>query len=168
MRIEVRQGDITALEVGAIVNAAKQSLLGGGGVDGAIHLAAGPGLLAECRALGGCPTGSARITGGHDLPAGHVIHAVGPVWRGGGHGEDELLAGCYRAALALAEQHGVSTIAFPAISTGVYGYPSEAAARVAIDTLNEAPASPIALVILCAFDSQTADIYRRLLGRPVV
>ena len=107
MRIEVRQGDITTLEVGAVVNAANEALLGGGGVDGAIHLAAGPGLLAECRALGGCPTGSARITGGHDLPAKHVIHAVGPVWRGGNHGEREHLAGCYRAALALAERHGV-------------------------------------------------------------
>jgi len=164
VRIEVRQGDITTLEVGAVVNAANEALLGGGGVDGAIHLAAGPGLLAECRALGGCPTGSARITGGHDLPAKHVIHAVGPVWRGGNHGEREHLAGCYRAALALAERHGVSTIAFPAISTGVYGYPSEAAARVALETLNEAPSSTIALVILCAFDRETADIYRRLLG----
>ncbi len=165
MRIEVRQGDITTLEVGAIVNAAKESLLGGGGVDGAIHRAAGPGLVEECRALGGCPTGSARITAGYDLPANHVIHVVGPVWRGGGHGERELLAGCYRTALALAEQHGVTSIAFPAISTGVYGYPRETAARVALETLSEAPSSSIALVILCAFDSETADIYRRLLGK---
>ena len=164
MRIEVRQDDITTLEVGAIVNAANESLLGGSGVDGAIHRAAGPGLLEECRSLSGCPTGSAKITAGYDLPAEHVIHAVGPVWRGGGQGERELLAGCYRTALALAEQHGVTSIAFPAISTGVYGYPKEAAARVALDTLNEAPSSAITLVIICAFDSETADIYRRLLG----
>ncbi|MCZ6860913.1 MAG: O-acetyl-ADP-ribose deacetylase [Alphaproteobacteria bacterium] len=164
MRIEVRQDDITTLEVGAIVNAAKESLLGGGGVDGAVHRAAGPELLEECRALGGCPTGSAKITAGYDLPAEHVIHAVGPVWRGGGQGERDLLAGCYRTALALAEQHGVTSIAFPAISTGVYGYPKEAAARVALDTLNEAPSSAITFVIICAFDSETADIYSRLLG----
>ncbi len=163
MRIEVRQDDITTLEVAAIVNAANEKLLGGGGVDGAIHRAAGPGLLEECRTLGGCPTGSAKITAGYDLPATHVIHAVGPVWRGGGHGERELLAGCYRTALALAEQYGVTSIAFPAISTGVYGYPKEAAARVALEALSEAPSSSIALVILCAFDRKTADIYRRLL-----
>lgn len=168
MRIEVRQDDITTLDVGAIVNAANESLLGGGGVDGAIHRSAGPGLLEECRALGGCPTGSAKITGGYDLPANHVIHAVGPVWHGGGAGEPELLTGCYRTAIALAEQHGVTSIAFPAISTGVYGYPMEAAARVAIETLRKVRPTVTEHVILCAFDSETADIYRRLLASPLV
>ena len=131
-RIEVIQGDITRLKVDAIVNAANSSLLGGGGVDGAIHRAAGPRLLAVCRAVGGCPTGEARITPGFGLPAKWVIHAVGPVCRGGGQGEDELLAGCYRNALALAKEHGVKTIAFPAISTGAYGFPIERAARIAV------------------------------------
>jgi O-acetyl-ADP-ribose deacetylase len=163
--IEVVEGDITELDVDAIVNAANSSLLGGGGVDGAIHRRAGPGLLEECRRLGGCATGEAKITNGHRLKARYVIHAVGPVWRGGGSGEAELLAGCYRRALELAEAHGISSIAFPAISTGIYGYPKEEAARVALtsvrETLTKAPS--VQRIIFCCFDRETADIYRSLL-----
>jgi len=131
-RIEVVEGDITKQAVGAIVNAANTTLLGGGGVDGAIHRAAGPELLAECRTLGGCATGQAKITKGYRLPAKWVIHTVGPVWRDGRHGEDDLLASCYRSCFALTEPHGIRTIAFPSISTGAYGFPMDRAARIAV------------------------------------
>jgi len=131
-RIRVAEGDITRQAVDAIVNAANTTLLGGGGVDGAIHRAAGPELLTECRTLGGCATGSAKITKGHRLPAKFVIHTVGPVWRDGGHGEDELLASCYRSCFALVEQHNIRSVAFPSISTGAYGFPMERAARIAV------------------------------------
>ncbi len=135
MRLQIIEGDITTLAVDAIVNAANSSLLGGSGVDGAIHKAAGPGLLAECRTLGGCPPGEARITGGHNLPARHVIHTVGPIWHGGGQGEIETLAQCYRNSLAVAAEHGVRSIAFPSISTGVYGFPIRRASRIALRTI---------------------------------
>nr|WP_028285601.1 O-acetyl-ADP-ribose deacetylase [Pseudooceanicola nanhaiensis] len=162
--IRVWQGDITTLDVCAIVNAANRSLLGGGGVDGAIHRAAGPGLLEECRGLGGCETGRAKITGGHGLPAHHVIHAVGPVWHGGGQGEAELLAGCYRSAMDLAEAAGCRTVAFPAISTGVYGYPATAAAAVAVATLRDWLAGREGYeVTLVAFDGATAAILEKAL-----
>jgi O-acetyl-ADP-ribose deacetylase (regulator of RNase III) len=158
--LDVVEGDITRLDVDAIVNAANESLLGGGGVDGAIHRAAGPGLLAECRTLHGCPTGEARITKGHRLTARHVIHTVGPVWHGGDSNEPELLARCYRNSLALAQSHGLSSLAFPAISTGIYGYPKELAAEIAVREV-KAHAGSLERVIFCCFDTATAELYRR-------
>ena len=161
-RIRVIQGDITRQTVDAIVNAGNSSLLGGGGVDGAIHRAAGPGLLAECRLLGGCKTGDAKATKGHNLPAKYVIHTVGPVWRDGKGDEDQLLASCYRRSLEVATQLGVRSIAFPAISTGIYGFPKQRAAKIA---LNEASANMgnIETLLFVCFDAETAEIYRELL-----
>ena len=159
---ELVVADITVLDVDAIVNAANETLLGGGGVDGAIHRAAGPELLEECRRLDGCPTGEARLTSGHRLRARWVIHAVGPVWRGGGHGEDALLASCYRASLELARECDARTVAFPAISTGVYGFPKSRAARIALGTtrawLSER-GSPVR-VTFCCFSAGDAEVYR--------
>jgi O-acetyl-ADP-ribose deacetylase (regulator of RNase III) len=161
--IRAVQADITTLAVDAIVNAANASLLGGGGVDGAIHRAAGPELLASCRALNGCPTGQARITPGFRLPAKWIIHTTGPVWRGGDAGEAGLLAACYRNALALARQHGVRTIAFPSISTGVYGYPKEAAARIALAAMR-AHEHEFDEIIACCFNRHDQALYDRLLA----
>jgi O-acetyl-ADP-ribose deacetylase (regulator of RNase III) len=160
-RIALAQGDITALDVDAIVNAANGSLLGGGGVDGAIHRAAGPGLLEECRALGGAATGEAKITGGHRLLARHVIHAVGPVWHGGDRGEDELLASCYREAMRLAAAHGLRTIAFPAISTGVYRFPLERATGIAVSEVRRSleAGSPVERATFCCFSARDAAVY---------
>ena len=168
-RIEVLQGDITQLDVDAIVNAANQSLLGGGGVDGAIHRAAGPRLLEECAELGGCDTGEAKITLGYDLIARHVIHTVGPIWSGGSRDEEVLLANCYRNSLQLAVENGVSTIAFPAISTGVYRFPRERACGIAVKTVREVLADEpsIKKVIFCCFDAGTYDLYCRELARDV-
>ena len=159
--IEVVTADITTLAVDAIVNAANESLLGGGGVDGAIHAAAGPGLLAECRTLGGCATGDAKATGGHRLPARWVIHTVGPVWHGGDRGEDDLLASCYRRSLAVADDLGARSIAFPAISTGVYRFPRSRAAAIAVDTLRSTPTA-VERTLLVAFDEETAQLYRNM------
>jgi O-acetyl-ADP-ribose deacetylase len=161
-RWDILTADITRCTTDAIVNAANGSLLGGGGVDGAIHRAAGPELLAECRTLGGCPTGEARITGGYALPAAHVIHTVGPIWRGGGAGEHDLLANCYRASLALAREHALRSIAFPAISTGIYGFPKAQASLVAASSVQQQLAAfPDAfdLILFVCFDEGSADIY---------
>ena len=165
-RIEVVQGDITQQRVDAIVNAANSSLLGGGGVDGAIHRAAGPELLAECRTLGGCPTGQAKITRGYRLPARYVIHTVGPVWHGGQANEESLLASCYRHSLALAVQHEVKTIAFPSISTGAYGFPVERAAPIAIETIANFLAEDATLeqVSVVCFDAGTLRAYQAALA----
>jgi O-acetyl-ADP-ribose deacetylase (regulator of RNase III) len=165
--IEVVQGDITRLAVDAIVNAANASLLGGGGVDGAIHRAAGPELLAECRSLGGCPTGEARITRAYRLPARYVIHTVGPVWRGGKQGEADLLACCYRSSLKLASDYDLVSIAFPAISTGVYGYPKDEACRIAINAVTEymREETSVQKVVFACFSAGDRDIYKETLQR---
>lgn len=164
-RLKLFRGDITTLAVDAIINAANESLLGGGGVDGAIHRAAGPELLAHCRTLGGCPTGQARLTPGFRLPARCIIHTVGPVWRGGDHGEADLLADCYRSSFALARAHGLRQLAFPAISCGVYGYPWDAAAAIAVAECQRALDADPALdeVLLVAFSDELAEVYHRAL-----
>jgi O-acetyl-ADP-ribose deacetylase len=166
-RLDILIADITTLDVDAIVNAANRTLLGGGGVDGAIHRAAGPGLLAECNTLGGCETGSAKITHGYRLKARHVIHAVGPVWGGGGNGEEALLAGCYRTALDLAAENALTSIAYPAISTGIYRFPADLAARIAVGTVAaEIAARPRGLtrVVFCCFAPQCAEHHSNALA----
>ncbi len=166
-RMVIHQGDITALAVDAIVNAANSALAPGGGVCGAIHRAAGPELARACAAIGGCPTGEARMTPGFDLMARHVIHAVGPVWHGGDRGEDRLLAGCYRHSLRLATEHGLESIAFPAISTGIFGYPLERATGIAVDTVRAVLSQDetITRVVFTAFGAEVEDAYRAALGR---
>jgi O-acetyl-ADP-ribose deacetylase (regulator of RNase III) len=165
-KIELVQGNITQQKVDAIVNAANTSLLGGGGVDGAIHRAAGPGLLEECRAIGGCQTGEARITHGYQLPSRYVIHTVGPIWRGGAHNEEELLKSCYRKSLDLAEKNGLKSIAFPCISTGAYGFPSKRASYIALETVREhlKKSSEIEKVIFVCFTQEDYDWYLSQLG----
>jgi O-acetyl-ADP-ribose deacetylase (regulator of RNase III) len=165
LRLELVLGDITTEKTDAIVNAANSSLLGGGGVDGAIHRAAGPGLVEYCRSLGGCKTGKAKITPGFNLAASWVIHAVGPLWRGGVNGERELLASCYRESLSLADEAGIESIAFPAISTGIYGYPIDAAAKVAVDTVLSTE-SGVSTVRFVCFDQVTMNAYARILPQP--
>ncbi|MCD8266809.1 MAG: O-acetyl-ADP-ribose deacetylase [Prevotellaceae bacterium] len=163
--IKVVVGDITRLNVDAIVNAANNSLLGGGGVDGAIHRAAGKGLLEECRALGGCPTGQSKMTRAYNLPSNHVIHTVGPVWHGGSHGEAELLSSCYETALRLAEENKLQSVAFPCISTGVYGYPKQEAARVALAAISRCLMEEKykGSVILCCFSREDAKVYEDII-----
>jgi len=165
-RIAVVEGDITRQRVGAIVNAANTTLLGGGGVDGAIHRAAGPELLAECRTLGGCATGQAKITRGYKLPAKWVIHTVGPVWHGGNRSEDELLASCYRSCFALVEKHGIKTVAFPSISTGAYGFPMDRAARIAVRETQEflARNQSVEQVMLVCFGASALEIHREAMS----
>lgn len=164
--LEVIVADITTLGVDVIVNAANVSLLGGGGVDGAIHRAAGPELLAECRTLHGCESGDAKITRGYRLPARHVIHAVGPVWHGGGHGEDEALASCYRRAIEVCQAHGLVSIAYPAISTGVYRFPADRAAGIAVSTTAQALAAAPAVkrIVFCCFSNASARLHAQVLG----
>jgi O-acetyl-ADP-ribose deacetylase (regulator of RNase III) len=164
-RLHVIRGDITELAVDAIVNAANSSLLGGSGVDGAIHDAAGPELLEECRSLDGCPTGEAKLTSGYQLPARHVIHTVGPIWRGGTNGEDELLARCYQSCFALAEQHGLKTLAFPSISTGNYRFPVQRAARIALVEIEQAlkRLPTVASVNVLCFEDRVVEAYRAAL-----
>jgi O-acetyl-ADP-ribose deacetylase (regulator of RNase III) len=166
-RIQLLDTDITTLAVDAIVNAANNSLQGGGGVDGAIHRSAGPGLLEECRQIHGCPTGDARITKGYDLPARYVIHSVGPVWQGGRAGEEELLANCYRNCFRLAAEHGLQTLAFPAISTGVYGFPKKKAAAIAVRQTRRALAANSLLerVVFVCFNRETREAYEEALGQ---
>ena len=164
-RIEIFKGSITELDVDAIVNAANQTLLGGGGVDGAIHRAAGPELLKECRGLGGCETGDAKLTKGYNLKARYVIHTVGPIWRGGEQGEADLLESCYRRSFELAEEHGIRSLAFPAISTGAYRFPLESATRIALGTswLVLQASEQIEKVVFACFDQASLDLYQRLL-----
>jgi O-acetyl-ADP-ribose deacetylase (regulator of RNase III) len=165
-RLHLTIGDISCLKVDAIVNAANASLLGGGGVDGTIHRAAGPELLAECRKLGGCPPGEARLTGGYRLPASHVIHTVGPIWQGGAAGEQQILENCYRSCIDIARAQGFRDVAFPAIATGVYGFPREAAARLAVTTIGSCfvEKQMPELVIFVCFDTATLNAYRNAIG----
>ncbi|SFO67542.1 O-acetyl-ADP-ribose deacetylase (regulator of RNase III), contains Macro domain [Bradyrhizobium sp. Ghvi] len=167
VQLDVIVADITTLSVGAIVNAANTSLLGGGGVDGAIHRAAGPELVAECRMLHGCKTGDAKITGGYRLKAAHVIHTVGPVWNGGTRGEDDLLASCYRRAMELCGKHSLTSVAFPAISTGIYHFPADRAAEIAIrSTIEGLTAAPsVARVVFCCFSEPSAELHAEALAR---